>query len=101
MKNLQVGDKVEIPLIKSIGCDWEKCFSIKRAIAHNRNYLFICNINFNRVELSYTEHRTVGEKFDISDLKPYNLSSPNIETILELKKTIREINGKEEENNRS
>ena len=89
--NLQVGDKIEIPLTKSIGCTWEKSVAIQTALAANQNYLYLCAINKDDVEISALEGHLMGECLDHSEVKPYSENSPDIQTIRELRKSIQEI----------
>jgi hypothetical protein len=97
MHNWQVGDKVELPIKKSIGCSWEKCEILRAAITVGQNYLFIVKQidNGREVELGLTSEWSLGEFFGRDDLKLWTTGSPDANQIRESRKIYKQIYGQE------
>ena len=91
--SFNVGDKVEIPLVKRIGCAWETCLAIEFAINFGRNYLFVVDINYDKevMELSHNKSQETGEMFLFKDVKILTPESPTCEMIQVLRIINEEI----------
>lgn len=93
--SLKIGDKVEIPLTKSQGCEWERSLCIQRAKKNNQNYLYIVDIKRGECELDWTNQTTLGEKFLLQEVKLWSEDSISWDIIEEIKHINEEF---EEEN---
>lgn len=97
------GDKVEIPLTKSVGLKWERSENIMKALGSNQPFLYVEWTYEDNVYLSWNSNERLpggkrssgGERFLISEVNLFTEASPTTEVILLLRKTIKEINGEE------
>ena len=91
-QELKVGDKVELPLVKAVGIAWRKSVVIQRAVAAKQSYLFVVDIQHDYAELSENDEAVLGERFLLTEIRPFTSSSPDTDIILTLRNSINEIN---------
>lgn len=96
MKEFIVGDRVELPLTKSVGCPLSSSLVIRRALKEQQNYLYIVSVNplERSVEL-HVEEDDLGERFSFEDVKLYNDESPTCEMfkmLIEINEEVQETN---------
>ena len=84
----KIGDKVMIPLVKSIGVSWLQSSVIFKAIP-TQDHLYIVNISEDdkSVELHTRPNTDMGEFFAMSDTEPYHIGK-RIQRLIKIIKQI-------------
>jgi hypothetical protein len=94
---LRIGDKISIPLSKSIGVKFHKSLVIKRCLEKQQGYVYIVGIypNQQTVDLAESEYG-YGETFLLSDLscKSFNKLT-DLKLLKEIQQIAQELNEKE------
>lgn len=88
MASFKIGDRVEIPLTKSVGCKLDHSHVLRIAREYNQNFLFIADLDGKECDLHWLEHSQVGERFLLEEIKLWSEESNSWEIV----KTIQSIN---------
>jgi hypothetical protein len=93
---MKIGDKVMVPLKKTIGVSWKQSAVILKALVAQQDYLYIVNVSEDKksVELHINPDTDMGEFFMVADVEPYK-SEKKLSHLIQHLRLIKNENKKE------
>ncbi len=81
------GDKIELPITKSVSVRWNNSIIINIAISRGQNFLYVLEpLDFKPdvIHIGLEKYWTVGEHFLAEDLKFWSRDTPPVAKIIQL-----------------